>query len=120
MLSDRGWGSFMNIFIRQVTGIFLMRFNVMKRAAVLHFHQLRTGHVLLALLLLWSTPTLATTVDWRTEAADGNWDGGTGCGEVGSGTSYWWYGAWTPNQARGRPDCFGNHRLCLETTTTRR
>jgi len=61
--------------------------------------------------LFFPMMSFAVTVDWRSEAANGNWDGGTGCGESGSGASHWWYGAWSPNQSRGRPDCFGNHQI---------
>ena len=69
--------------------------------------------LLLAGIALLAAPSQATVVDWRSEAVNGDWDGGTGCGEVGSGSSHWWYGAWSPNQARGRPDCFGNHQISI-------
>ncbi|MFH0881261.1 MAG: autotransporter-associated beta strand repeat-containing protein, partial [Lentisphaerota bacterium] len=51
----------------------------------------------------------AADVYWRSEAWDGNWDSGQGCGDNGTPASPWWYNGWDPNNARGRPDCYGNH-----------
>jgi len=65
-------------------------------------------------VLSFVSSSLATPVSWRSEAANGNWDGGTGCGEVGEGSpSHWWYSDWSPNRARGKPDCFGNHQVSI-------
>ncbi|OGV43664.1 MAG: hypothetical protein A2X46_08275 [Lentisphaerae bacterium GWF2_57_35] len=51
------------------------------------------------------------TVFWRSEASNGDWDSGQGCGEFGTPASPWWYSGWTGNESRGRPDCWGNHQL---------
>jgi hypothetical protein len=53
-----------------------------------------------------------TTVSWRNEAANGNWENGSNpCNEIGQVNSQWWYGGWNPNNSRNRPDCFGSHIL---------
>jgi hypothetical protein len=52
------------------------------------------------------------TVSWRNEAANGNWENGSNpCNEIGTSNSQWWYGSWSPNNARNRPDCYGSHIL---------
>ncbi len=52
----------------------------------------------------------ATLVDWRDNAANGNWDNGD-CAEIGEPASQWWYDGWSPNRARNEPDCFGYRHL---------
>jgi autotransporter-associated beta strand protein len=62
------------------------------------------------LLLSLSLHSQVQTIDWRTEAANGDWDNG-GCFEIGTANSQWWYPHFSPNNARNRPDCSGGYDL---------
>jgi len=48
-------------------------------------------------------------VYWRSDWTDLYWDSSQGCSDMGTPASPWWYNGWEPNNARGRPDCYGNH-----------
>lgn len=51
----------------------------------------------------------AVDVYWKNTWINGDWDSGQGSGEFGNPNSPWYYAQFSPNNARGRPDYFGNH-----------
>ncbi len=55
----------------------------------------------------------AADVYWRDDWTNDYWDSSQGCDPFGTPTSPWWYNGWSGNEARGRPDCWGQHVVHL-------
>ncbi len=53
-------------------------------------------------------------ISWRLEASSGELFETNPCGEIGTGSSQWWYPHFAPNNSRNAPNCFGTYDIVFD------
>ena len=77
-----------------------------------------TSLILLVFAFSLAPPNVSAQVkniDWRTQAANGNWENGD-CSEIGTANSQWFYPHYAGNSSRNRPDCNELYDLVFNNT----